>query len=245
LYDVPRLAVIDGIDWLRSPLPVPYADAVAAMEARVDDVLAGRAPEAVWLLEHPPVYTGGASARPEEVLDAGEVPVIATARGGRYTFHGPGQRIAYLMLDVGRRGRDLRRFVAGIEDWVIAALAGFGVAAERRAGRVGIWVITEEGSEAKIGAVGLRLRRWVSFHGIAINVCPDLRYFEGIVPCGLGGFGVTSLHTLGHKVPLSALDEQLARTFHDNFIANFPSALDAGPSLKDERADRYFWPEKR
>jgi lipoyl(octanoyl) transferase len=235
LFAARRLTIIEGVHWLRSPEPVPYADAVAAMEARVEAILAGRAPEAVWLLEHPKVYTGGTSARPEELLDTGDVPVIATARGGRYTFHGPGQRVAYLLLDVGRRGRDVHRFVAGIEEWLIAALAGLGVAGMRRQGRVGIWVDLGGGREAKIAAVGLRLRRWVSYHGISVNVCPDLRCFDGIVPCGLGGFAVTSLHALGHPVTLEAVDESLANAFHNNFTAKLPYTLDAGPPVPDER----------
>ncbi|MCU0839076.1 MAG: lipoyl(octanoyl) transferase LipB [Rhodospirillales bacterium] len=225
------LTVIDDVEWRRSGEPVPYAAAVTAMENRVAQILAGRAPEAVWLLEHPSVYTGGVSAHPAELLAAGDVPVIATARGGRYTYHGPGQRVVYVLMDLGRRGRDVRRFVAGIEEWAIGALAAIGIAAERRTGRVGFWVLGEDGREAKIGAVGLRLRRWVSYHGFAINVCPDLGFFDGIVPCGLTGFGVTSLQALGRPVTLDTLDTELIRAFNNNFIGKFPSALDGAPVL--------------
>ncbi len=227
LAEASRLTVTDGIEWRRSSAPVPYAAAVTAMEDRVEQILAGRAPEVVWLLEHPSVYTGGVSACAAEVLAVGDVPVVATARGGRYTYHGPGQRVVYLMIDLGRRGRDVRRFVASIEGWAIGALAAFGVTAERRADRVGLWVVNEDGPEAKISAIGLRLRRWISYHGIAINVDPDLGFFDGIVPCGLTGFGVTSLRALGRPVTMDALDAELIRTFEHNFIAKLPSALDA------------------
>jgi lipoyl(octanoyl) transferase len=221
-----RVTTIDAVEWVRSVHPVPYLEAMSAMERRVDAILAGRAAEAVWLLEHPPVYTGGVSGRPEEVLAVGDVPVVATTRGGRYTFHGPGQRIAYLMLDLRARGRDVRRFVAAIEAWVIAALADLGVRGERRAGRVGIWVAANDGSEAKIAAIGLRIRRWVSSHGFAINVDPELAYFDGIVPCGLTDHGITSLAALGRPTSMSLLDTSLIATFANNFVNFFPRRCD-------------------
>lgn len=199
--------------WLISIAPVDYRLAVNAMEARVAEIHAGAAREAVWLLEHDPVYTAGTSARPEELLDPAGVPVISSGRGGRYTFHGPGQRIAYVMLDLRRRGADVRLFVRGLEDWIIAALATFGVHGERRDGRVGIWVDLGGGRDAKIAAIGVRIRRWVTYHGIAVNVSPDLRHFDGIVPCGVVNHGVTSLRALGLDVDLSLLDAALRATF--------------------------------
>jgi lipoyl(octanoyl) transferase len=226
ILECARVTTIDTVEWVRSVQPVPYLEAMAAMERRVDAILAGRAAEAVWLLEHPPVYTGGVSGRPEEVLAVGDVPVVPTTRGGRYTFHGPGQRIAYLMLDLRARGRDVRRFVAAIEAWVIAALADLGVKGERRAGRVGIWVAATDGSEAKIAAIGLRIRRWVSSHGIAINVDPELAYFDGIVPCGLAHYGITSLAALGRPTSMTLLDASLIANFTNNFINSFPRRCD-------------------
>lgn len=203
----------DSVEWLISTAPVDYRLAVNAMEARVARIRAGTQREAVWLLEHDPVYTAGTSARPEELLDPAGVPVVSTGRGGRYTFHGPGQRIAYVMLDLRRRGADVRLFVRALEDWIIAMLAAFGVHGERRDGRVGIWVVLEGGREAKIAAIGVRIRRWVTYHGIAVNVSPDLRRFDGIVPCGVVGHGVTSLRDLGIDVELTQLDRVLRDTF--------------------------------
>jgi lipoyl(octanoyl) transferase len=200
---------------------VDYVTAVAFMEARADAIAAGTAPETVWLLEHPPLYTAGTSARPEDLTDPGRFPVHAARRGGQYTYHGPGQRVVYVMLDVGRRGRDVRCFVRDLEAWVIAALAEFGVRGEIRDGRVGVWVARPEklplpdGSprEDKIAAIGIRLRRWVSFHGLAINVDPDLSHFDGIVPCGIRGHGVTSLVDLGLPVTMHDVDLALRRSF--------------------------------
>jgi lipoyl(octanoyl) transferase len=212
-------------EWRVSDRLVPYPEALAGMEARVEAILAGRAPELVWLLEHPPLYTAGTSANPEDLLDAARFPVYPSRRGGEYTYHGPGQRVAYTMLDLNRRGRDVRVFVWRLEEWVIRALATFSVRAERRAGRVGVWVVrpdrppAPDGSPAedKIAAIGVRIRRWVSFHGVAINVEPDLGHFAGIVPCGIRDHGVTSLVDLGLPVTLADLDVALRQSFADVF----------------------------
>ncbi|MFT3975276.1 MAG: lipoyl(octanoyl) transferase LipB [Amaricoccus sp.] len=212
-------------EWKISTGLVPYPEALAAMEARVDGIVSGRAEELVWLLEHPPLYTAGTSARPEDLLDPDRFPVFPARRGGEYTYHGPGQRVAYVMLDLNRRGRDVRVFVRQLEDWVIRTLAEFSVTGERRSGRVGVWVVRPDrppqpdGSPAedKIAAIGVRLRRWVSFHGISINVEPDLSHFGGIVPCGIREHGVTSLVDLGLPVTMADLDVALARTFTQVF----------------------------
>jgi lipoyl(octanoyl) transferase len=172
----------------------------------------------VWLLEHPPLYTAGTSADPAELLDALRFPVYAAGRGGRYTYHGPGQRIAYLMLDLKRRGGDVRRYVERLEEWVIRALGTLGIRGERRQGRIGIWVETPAG-EAKIAAIGVRVRRWVSYHGAAINVAPDLAHFQGIVPCGISEYGVTSLHALGVRAGMAELDKALRACFLEVFEA--------------------------
>ena len=198
------------IEWRVSPGLSPYGEALAAMEARAAAVLAGVERELVWLLEHPPVYTAGTSADPAELVDA-RFPVIATGRGGRYTYHGPGQRVGYLVLDLGRRGRDVRAYVHALEGWVITALAELGVEAFRADGRVGIWTL-DAGREAKIGAIGVRVRRWVTLHGFAVNVDPDLAHFGGIVPCGLPDFPVTSLAALGVDADLATFDAALAFT---------------------------------
>ena len=173
---------------------------------------AGTAAECVWLLEHPPVFTAGTSARPDELSNPLGFPVFEAGRGGRYTYHGPGQRVGYVILDLEKRGRDIRSFVHGLEGWIIAALAEFGVAAHRAEGRIGIWV-GDGGSEKKIGALGVRVRHWVTFHGIAINVAPDLSHFDGIVPCGISDFGVTSLAELGKQIDLPRVDAALKRSF--------------------------------
>ncbi len=209
------------VEWITSPGLTGYEEAVERMEARAGAIAAGRAGEAVWLLEHPPLYTAGTSARPEDLTDPGRFPVFPSRRGGQYTYHGPGQRIAYVMLDVAARGRDLRAFVAAIEDWVIATLADFGVKGERREGRVGVWVARPEKPplpdgtprEDKIAAIGLRLRKWISFHGLSINVDPDLSHYEGIVPCGIAGHGVTSLADLGIAATMADVDAALKRNF--------------------------------
>ena len=213
------------VEWQVLPGLSPYAETLAAMEARAAAIRAGTAPEAVWLLEHPPLYTAGTSARPEDLVDPGRFPVHVAGRGGQYTYHGPGQRVAYVMLDVDARGRDVRRFVCGLEQWVIDALAEFNIRAERRAGRVGVWVVrpdkapNPDGSarEDKIAAIGVKLRRWVSFHGVSINVEPDLSHFDGIVPCGIREHGVTSLVDLGLPVTMADLDAALMACFPRHF----------------------------
>jgi lipoyl(octanoyl) transferase len=209
------------IAWQRETAPVPYAQALAAMEARNNAVGAGEAAELIWLLEHPPVYTAGTSADPAELVDP-RFEVVEAGRGGRYTYHGPGQRIGYLVLDLNRRGKDVRCFVHVIEGWVIATLASFGVESWRAEGRVGIWTRDIDGSEAKIGAIGVRVRRWVTMHGFSVNLDPDLSHFGGIVPCGIAEYGVTSLARLGLKVSAEEWDAALMTTSDD-----FLDALDA------------------
>ncbi len=201
------------VQWLRADRPVDYPDAVRAMESQVEAIRAGAAPERVWLLEHPPVYTAGTSAKPRDLLAPGRFPVHETGRGGQYTYHGPGQRVAYVMLDLNRRGPDIRKFVCNLEKWIIDTLACFNVAGERREGRVGIWVKRPDGAEDKIAAVGVRVRRWVTYHGISINVNPDLTHYEGIVPCGVADYGVTSLAKLGVNIRMEELDAALRRCF--------------------------------
>jgi lipoyl(octanoyl) transferase len=201
-----------AIEWRVSKAPVPYPDALAEMDGRVEAVLAGRAPELVWLLEHPPLYTAGTSAAPDELLGRYSFPVYKVGRGGRYTYHGPGQRVVYLVLDLKRRKPDVRDFVWRLEEWIIRSLARVDVTAERRSGRIGVWVATGH-DEAKIAAVGVRVRRWVSSHGIAINVAPELAHFGGIVPCGISDHGVTSVAALGRTASMERLDEALALEF--------------------------------
>jgi len=213
-----------AVQWKTSDTPVPYPDAIRFMEHRVAEIHAGRAPECVWLLEHPPLYTAGTSAEPHEILDPDRFPVYPTGRGGRYTYHGPGQRVAYVMVDLRRRGNDLRAYVRDLEAWIIAALSRFNVTGERRGGRVGIWVDQGGGREAKIAAIGVRVRRWVTYHGIAINVDPDLDHFAGIIPCGISGHGVTSLVDLGIPAVLTDVDVALKDTFADIFTRSERSA---------------------
>lgn len=209
------------VEWITSDGLTDYDEAVREMEARAAAIAEGRAGEAVWLLQHPPLYTAGTSADPKDLTAPDRFPVHKSKRGGQYTYHGPGQRVAYVMLDVGRRGRDVRAFVRSLEAWVIATLAEFNVTAERREGRVGVWVqrkdkpltVTGQPPEEKIAAIGIRLRRWVSFHGISINVDPDLEHFSGIVPCGIAEHGVTSLVDLGLPVTMTDVDVALKRCF--------------------------------
>jgi lipoyl(octanoyl) transferase len=210
-----------AVEWLVSDAPVPYPEAVAAMEARVAAIAAQQAPEGVWLLEHPPLYTSGTSGRDADLLDP-RFPLFATGRGGQLTYHGPGQRVAYVMLDLKRRRPDVRAYVAGLEQWIIRTLAAFNVRGERREDRVGVWVGRPDkgpGHEDKIAAIGVRLRRWVSFHGIAINVEPDLTHFEAIVPCGVADprYGVTSLADLGHLATMADVDIALRQAFGEVF----------------------------
>jgi lipoyl(octanoyl) transferase len=210
----------DTVQWTVAPGLTPYSDAVAAMEARVADISAGTAGEQVWLVEHPPLYTAGTSAKAEDLLAPDRFPVFAAGRGGEYTYHGPGQRVAYVMLDLNRRGRDLRKFVATLEDWVIDAAGALGVKAGRRKNCVGIWVDRPEkgtGKQDKIAAIGIRVRRWVTFHGIALNVDPVLEHFSGIVPCGITSQGVTSFADLGERVTMAEADAALRRAFEAHF----------------------------
>ncbi|MGZ3275963.1 MAG: lipoyl(octanoyl) transferase LipB [Caulobacteraceae bacterium] len=214
--------------WAVSTTPVPYPEAVAAMHERVEAIVDGRAGELVWLLEHPPLYTAGISAKPADLIDPGRFPVFETERGGQFTYHGPGQRVAYVMLDLRERGRDVRKFVQSLEAWVIGALAEFNVEGEIREGRVGVWVERRTpGSpqrDDKIAAIGVKLRKWVSFHGISLNVEPDLSHFAGIVPCGISEHGVTSLVDLGLPVGLDEADAALRLSFERVFGATVASS---------------------
>jgi len=202
------------VEWTLTERPVAYPDAVARMTAQVASIRAGTDPEQVWLLEHPPLYTAGTSARPADLTDPAFLPTFASGRGGQWTYHGPGQRVAYVMLDLNRRHgsvaeRDLHAYVEGLEAWLIATLAHVGVQGERRPGRIGVWVSDASGHESKIAAVGVRVTRWVSWHGVSLNVNPDLAHFAGIVPCGIREHGVTSLHALGVKIGMAEVDAAL------------------------------------
>jgi lipoyl(octanoyl) transferase len=217
-----RVNEAEPVGWALSPGLTDYEAAVAAMEARAADIAAGAAGELVWLLQHPPLYTAGVSARAEDLLDPDRFPVFQTGRGGQFTYHGPGQRVAYLMLDLRRRGRDVTRFVADLERWIIGALARLGVTGEVREGRVGVWVERRGPGgtrEDKIAAIGVRLRKWVSYHGVAFNVAPELEHFSGITPCGVSGpqFGVTSLADLGLPATLADADAALRASFEEVF----------------------------
>ena len=223
------------VQWIVSPGLVPYGDAMDAMDARVEDILRG-GPEAVWLLEHPPLYTAGTSARPEDLREPDRFPVHATRRGGQLTYHGPGQRVAYVMLDLSRRRRDVRAHVRALEAWIVGALASFAVSARTDPDRVGVWVRRSERPalpdgtprEDKIAAIGVRVRRWVAFHGVAVNVEPELSHFDGIVPCGVTGHGVTSLVDLGLPVTMADLDLALLEAFPAAF-GSTPSRCAASP----------------
>ena len=204
-------------DWRTASGLVSYPEALAEMEARAEAIHEGKATELVWFLEHPPLYTAGTSAHTEDLVDPDRFPVYDAGRGGQYTYHGPGQRTVYLMLDLKRRGRDVRAYVHNLEEWVIRTLALLGITGERRDGRVGIWVAREGGREDKVAAIGVRVRRWVTFHGIAINVNPDLSHFGGIVPCGISNHGVTSLADLGVDISMAELDRLLKQTFVEVF----------------------------
>ena len=213
------------VEWLVEPGLTAYGQALAFMEERVAAIREGRAGELVWLVEHPPLYTAGTSAKIEDLVDPDRFPVFDAGRGGEYTYHGPGQRVAYVMLDLKRRREDVRAFVAALEEWIIASLAGFNVRGERREDRVGVWVVRPDrlrqsdgaSAEDKIAAIGIRLRRWVSFHGIAVNVEPDLSHFSGIVPCGVNDHGVTSLVDLGLPVTMPDFDMALKAAFRKVF----------------------------
>ena len=209
-----------GCDWLRSARPVGYADAVATMAETVARIRTGSAADTVWLLEHPPIFTAGTSALDRDLFNPLGFPTFASGRGGQWTYHGPGQRVAYVMLDLNRRGADIRRYVCNLEEWLIQALSRFDVTAERRAGRVGLWVdMPRYGGrgEAKIAAIGVRVRRWVTFHGVALNVDPDLSHFGGIVPCGIRGHGVTSLAALGVAATMAEVDYALRMAWDEVF----------------------------
>ncbi len=208
---------MSGIEWRISDDLVPYPEAVAAMEARVAAIREGRASELVWLLEHPPLYSAGTSADPADLLEPGRLPVYQTGRGGQYTYHGPGQRVAYVMLDLRPRGRDVGGFVRRLEAWLIDTLAGFDLNGERRPDRVGIWIDRGGGKEDKIAAIGVRIRHWITYHGVALNLDPRLEDFDGIVPCGVVGHGVTSLADLGLTVTMAELDAALKASFERTF----------------------------
>lgn len=222
------------VDWIVSEGLTPYEDAVAWMEARAAKIASGDAPEAIWLVEHPPLYTAGTSADPRDLVDPERFPVHPSQRGGQYTYHGPGQRVAYVLLDLNARGRDVRAFVQALEAWVIETLEAFNVKGEIREGRVGVWVTREDRPltvtgakpEDKIAAIGIRLRKWVSFHGISINVEPDLDHFSGIVPCGIRDHGVTSLVDLGLPVGMADLDVALRSSFEARFGATETRDID-------------------
>jgi lipoyl(octanoyl) transferase len=209
------------VEWLTSPRLVPYEQAIAIMEARAAAIALGQAAECVWLLEHPSVYTAGTSADPSELLAPSRFPVVTTGRGGRFTYHGPGQRVAYVMLDLDTRGRDVRAFVTALEDWLIATLAQFGVAGARHPGQIGIFV-----GGAKIASIGVRVRRWVTLHGVSLNVAPELEHFSGIVPCGLTDTRVTSLAALGVDAGMEAVDRALRTAFSQAFGRETVSAND-------------------
>jgi len=215
-------AARDGraVEWVIADRLVLYPEAVAEMERRADAIAGGVARERVWLLEHPPLYTAGTSARATDLIEQGRLPVFPSGRGGQYTYHGPGQRVAYVMLDLTRRRPDLRAFVFALEEWIIATLAAFNVRGERRDGRIGVWIGRPEkgeGAEDKIAAIGIRVRRWVSFHGVSINVEPKLAHYAGIVPCGIRSHGVTSLADLGFMVSMAEFDMALRRAFEGVF----------------------------
>lgn len=213
------------VEWIHSDTLINYDDALSLMEARAEAIAKGEAEECIWLLEHPPLYTAGTSAKLEDLTDPDRFPVFEAKRGGQYTYHGPGQRVVYVMLDLNKRGKDIRAFVKNLEAWVIATLAEFGLTGEIREGRVGVWIarddkplqINGEKVEDKIAAIGIRLKKWVSFHGISINVEPDLSHFEGIVPCGITEHGVTSLVDLGLPVTMDDVDVALKRQFQEIF----------------------------
>ena len=216
-HDWAEAAQDAAVDWRVSTAPVDYPAAVATMEDRVAAIRQGSTPEQVWLLEHPPLYTAGTSANANDLLSPGRFPVHRTGRGGQFTYHGPGQRVGYVMLDLKRRTPDVRRFVQDLEEWLIRALARFNVVGERRDGRVGIWVARDGGREDKIAAIGVRVRQWVTFHGVSLNVDPNLAHFDGIVPCGVHGHGVTSLVDLGIPATLEDVDIALRQAWYEVF----------------------------
>ena len=217
------------MEWLITYDLVPYDVALAVMEKRVAEIKDGTAEEAVWLLEHPPLYTAGTSAITSDLLEPERFPVFEAGRGGKYTYHGPGQRVGYTMIDLKKRGDDVRRYVHDLEEWIIRSLAALNVRAERRNGRIGIWVSRDDGSEDKIAALGVRVRRWVTFHGISINVTPDLSHFDGIVPCGINEHGVTSRADLGNRASMADLDLHLRTSFEEVFAITPEAAKEFNP----------------
>lgn len=234
-----------AVEWAISAGLTSYPAAEQAMRARAEAIARGEAGELVWLLEHPPLYTAGLSAKDSDLLDP-RLPLFRSERGGQLTYHGPGQRVAYVMLDLSRRGKDLRLFVRNLERWLIAALAEFGVTGETRPDRIGVWVVREDGREEKIAAIGVRVRRWASYHGIAINLAPDLSHFAGIVPCGIRGHGVASLAALGVEASMSELDRVLQKTFEDVFESptrSAPPPLAAPSGRHADAAGDFFYDE--
>lgn len=217
------------VEWIISSGLVEYPDALKAMDERVDSIQKGSAKELVWLLEHPPLYSAGTSAKPKDLLTPNRFPVFKTGRGGQYTYHGPGQRVAYIMLDLNRRRRDIRAFVSSLETWIINTLSKFNIRGERRSDRIGIWVrrtdLNNSDREDKIGAIGIRIKRWVTLHGISINVSPDLEHFGGIIPCGIDGYGVTSFEDIGQPLEVYDLDVELRTEFDQLFGKNGEMAL--------------------
>ena len=223
MNDAPSIAAAPA-EWRTTPGLTPYQDALATMQDRVAAIRAGTAPELVWLVEHPPLYTAGTSAKPDELTDPTRFPTFTAGRGGQWTYHGPGKRTAYVMLDLARPhgavpAHDIRCFVNGLEHWLINALARFGVRGERRQNRIGIWVAAPDGTEAKIAAIGVRVTRWVSWHGVALNVAPDLSHYTGIIPCGITQHGVTSLHALGVPATMQQADAALRAAWDEVFGA--------------------------
>ena len=220
---------MNEVEWIISPGLVEYPDALKVMDERVDLIQKGNAKELVWLLEHPPLYSAGTSAKPQDLLTPNRFPVFKTGRGGQYTYHGPGQRVAYVMLDLNRRRRDIRAYVSSLETWIINTLAKFNIRGERRSDRIGIWVrrtdLNNPEREDKIGAIGIRIKRWVTLHGISINVSSDLEHFGGIVPCGIGGYGVTSFEDIGQPLEFYDLDVELRTEFDQLFGENGEMAL--------------------
>lgn len=212
-----RIELYNQIEWRTSVELISYPEALAFMEERVKEIHYNTAPETVWLLEHPPIYTAGTSSQAKDLLQAGRFPVYHSGRGGQYTYHGPGQRVAYVMLDLSKRGSDIGKYICNLENWVITTLAQFDICGKQSEDRVGIWVVDKSGNEKKIAAIGVRIRRWISFHGIAINVHPDLSHFDGIVPCGITAHGVTSLHDMGKNTSLREVDHNLKKTFGEFF----------------------------
>ena len=211
---------IGFIEVLKTKTLIDYEEAVSFMEDRISKIQSGEAPELLWFLEHPPLYTSGTSAESSDLLDANRFPVYESGRGGQYTYHGPGQRVVYVMLNLTERGKDVRGFVHNLEEWIIKTLKTFGITAEIREGRVGVWVVRENGTEDKVGAIGVRVRKWITYHGISINVMPDLTHFTGIVPCGISAHGVTSFEGLGVDATLDDLDIALINNFGNYFKTN-------------------------